>query len=368
MAQYEITILGAGNGGRAFSCYLSKLGHNVNLCFRTEKNIKKIKSTHIIKAQGEIEGNYKVNRVTTKYKEVIPIANVILVILPAYAHESVIRKVLPYLQNGQIILLNPGRTWGAIHIRNIIQEERPDINVFVGETQTLLFTCRKIKDTGVVIKKIKDKINYCFYPEYDNMFVQDIIEELFPQFQTVDDILITSLNNIGSVVHPATVLLNSGSISRAKPFSFYQDGMTREIVEVIKKIDDERCLIMERLGLPPISFLEWVCDSYGLECGSYYDAFRKIKAYEGIQAPKKMKTRYLDEDVPTGLVPLSSLGNYFNIPTPFIDSIITLASCMVGKDYPSIGRTIENVGLPIEILARAEYEFKDIFPPEEFSV
>ncbi|MCK4435783.1 NAD/NADP octopine/nopaline dehydrogenase family protein, partial [Candidatus Bathyarchaeota archaeon] len=55
------------------------------------------------------------------------------------------------------------------------------------------------------------------------------------------------------------------------------------------------------------------------------------------------------EDVPTGLIPLSSLGNKLDVPTPMIDSFINLAESLFRKDFNidffERGRTMENLGL-----------------------
>jgi len=55
--------------------------------------------------------------------------------------------------------------------------------------------------------------------------------------------------------------------------------------------------------------------------------------------------RYLDEDVPTSLVPISSIGKKFNVQTPTIDSVIHLASILSNKDYMKEGRTVERLHL-----------------------
>jgi opine dehydrogenase len=58
-----------------------------------------------------------------------------------------------------------------------------------------------------------------------------------------------------------------------------------------------------------------------------------------------MKHRYITEDVPYGLVGLSSLGRMLSIPTPKIDSLITIASMANDIDYYATGRTMESIGI-----------------------
>ncbi len=276
----------------------------------------------------------------------------------------------PSLQDGQIILLNPGRTWGAIEVKSIIKKARPELEVYVGETETLLFTCREIEDSGVKIFKIKEDNPFCFYPEQDNRYVDYFITELFPNMSVVDDIKITSLTNIGAIIHPTAVVLNAGSISRQEKFLFYREGLTPEVVNIIEKVDQERCKIAEKLDMRPEPFLEWAKKTYGVEFTTYYDAFQNIEPYKEIGSPSTLFSRYITEDVPTGLVPFASMGRYFDIPTPFTDSIILMASSLVGTDFMKTGRTSENVALPIEILegGSASILVSRAFPGQESNI
>jgi len=164
MNKEEITILGAGHGGRAFAAYLANRGYNIKLGFRTMKYIQKIYISKQIISEGIISGIFHLNRVSNHYSKLIRNSKIILIVLPASVHLEVIRKIIPYLQDDQIILLNPGRTWGAIEIFNEIKRKRPELKIHVGETQTLLFTSRKIEDFGVNIIAIKENVDVCFFP------------------------------------------------------------------------------------------------------------------------------------------------------------------------------------------------------------
>src|SRR5699024_1094854 len=72
---------------------------------------------------------------------------------------------------------------------------------------------------------------------------------------------------------------------------------------------------------------------------------QKNSAYHGLQAPSGLNIRYIYEDVPYSLVPMSSLAKQFNIETPAIDSIIKIAELMTGIDFYKEGRNIERLGL-----------------------
>ena len=62
------------------------------------------------------------------------------------------------------------------------------------------------------------------------------------------------------------------------------------------------------------------------------------------KAPSTTHHRYITEDVPYGLVPLSGLAEKVNVPTPHMDAVITLASTFNGENYREMGRSLKNIG------------------------
>ena len=60
--------------------------------------------------------------------------------------------------------------------------------------------------------------------------------------------------------------------------------------------------------------------------GLAYEAFHQSEPDRWIRAPTSLDHRFLDEDVPYGLVPLSELGRFAGVPTPTIDHLIHLAA------------------------------------------
>jgi len=55
--------------------------------------------------------------------------------------------------------------------------------------------------------------------------------------------------------------------------------------------------------------------------------------------------RYLTEDIPCSLVPMSSIAKMFGVATPVMDALIALASTMHARDYWSEGRTVESLDI-----------------------
>ena len=89
--------------------------------------------------------------------------------------------------------------------------------------------------------------------------------------------------------------------------------------------------------------LETICDwfkrTYNVE-GNLLECINN-EIYKNIEAPSTIQHRYIDEDVPFGLVPLESLGKLLDVDTSHISMIINLASLVRQKDYRKEGRIIE---------------------------
>jgi opine dehydrogenase len=352
----KFCIIGAGNGGRAFATYLSAHGHPVTLYNRSYTRIAAIKKKGGIKSTGEIKGFFKINRITQKLDYAVKDADVILVVTPASAHKYIAQEIAPFLTKDQIILLNPGRTFGAIEFLKTIQEQIGSFPVFIAETQTLLFTSRQLNKNGVQILKIKNKVLFSAYPEKYTFFVYDTLKEIFPQLHPAEDYLKMTLTNIGMLLHPTLSVLNSGMIDIGKKFKFYSEGATKRTCMVLEQLEFEINEICQKLRLKRYNFCKWVKNSYGVKGNCIYDSIRNIEAYKDIDSPNQLNTRYFTEDVPTGLVPLKSIGDILKINTPVIDSIITLSSIIMGIDFEKQGRTVENLDLVEYILNKSKIE------------
>jgi opine dehydrogenase len=79
---------------------------------------------------------------------------------------------------------------------------------------------------------------------------------------------------------------------------------------------------------------------------NYDTSYSKAPGYKGIKAQSSLDYRYFNEDVGYGLVFMSRLGAQVGVPTPHMDSIITIVSTIMQRDYrKEQRRTMETLGL-----------------------
>lgn len=338
-------IIGAGNGGMAMAGYLAMRGYTVNLYNRTLGHILPLIENPCIKLTGEEEGIGRLNLVSDKIGEVIKDADVIMVTIPAIGHYNIAKKMASYLKEGQIIVLNPGRTGGALEVYTTIRKYGCRANIVVAEAQSLIYACRATSANSAHIFKTKKEVTLASIPSSKILDVIDILSSAYPQFVPASDVIETSLNNYGAIFHPAPTLLNSGHIERGATFQYYTEGITPSIGRFLEKMDDERMRVADGLEINAMSAKQWLIDCYGAKGDCLYDTVQNNPAYKGLVSPKGLKIRYIYEDVPYSLVPISSMAKQLNIETPYIDSIIGLAQLITGKDFWNMGRTSERLGL-----------------------
>ncbi len=339
-------VLGAGHGGLAMAGHLALLGCRVNLFNRTWERIEPIHARGGIEVTGEVEGFAALNLATADPAQAVDNVDILMAVLPASAHRDIARIVAPHLKDGQILILNPGRTGGALEVTRVIRQVNPGVRAFVAEAQTLLYAARTTNPGQVHVFGIKNSVPVAALPAYATTDVLAILRRALPQFVPGDNILKTSLDNIGAVFHPAITLLNAGRIEDTHgDFEFYVQGVTPAVARVLEAIDRERVNVASALGIRAHTAREWLYLAYDAAGKTLYDAMRANAGYSGIKAPGTVLQQYITEDVPASLVPLASIGEMFRVPTPTIRAMIDLASAMHGVDYWAEGRTVEKLGI-----------------------
>jgi len=339
----KIAILGAGNGGCAFAGYLAIKGFEVNLYEnqRFKENIIPIKIRGGIEVTGLINGFGKLKKVTTDIREAVDKADIIMIVVPGFAQAIIARECAPHLKNGQTVVINSSSTGAALEFFNIIKEEGKE--VIVGETMSLLYACRKTSLTKVDIMGIKKGMPVAAFPAKNTKKMVNVLRKLIPNFILAKNVMETGLNNLNAVAHPVITILNTGWIESDNEFDFYRNGLSKSVKKVKVAVDKERIKIANALHVKTLSDEEWMKKWYGVK--TYKEATKPGGVYSGIKAPYSLQVRFITEDVPYGLVPISSIGKEYKIPTPIIDSLINISSTLMGVDYWKEGRTVEKLGI-----------------------
>jgi opine dehydrogenase len=339
-------VMGAGHGGLAMAGHLGIIGHPVNLYNRTDEKLEGVRWHGGIKVGGAVSGFGPIRTATSDMREAMTDVDVVMVVTPSTAHKSLAAAMAPFLRDGQLIVLNPGRTGGALEFRKVFRDAGMRAKVVVAETQTFLYASRALSRWEAHVFRIKNSVPLATLPAF---WIPDALRMLngpFPQFVAGSNVLATSLENIGAVFHPALTILNAGWIEATHgDFDYYLQGITPAVAKLLERIDAERLAVASAVGVRSMSAREWLYLSYDSPGKNLFEAIMNTGSYRGIKAPPSIDHRYISEDVPMSLVPIASLGSMLNVPTPAINMIIELGSILHSTDYRTSGRTVESLGL-----------------------
>ena len=338
----NITVIGAGNSGLSMAAHLSAEGNKVTIWNRSVPNIKKLMDTHIVKCEGEIQGDIKIDLVTVDITKAIENPDIILITTPANSHKELAELIAKNIKKDTLIVLNPGRTFGALEFFEVFRSFNEDIKPTIAETQTIIYTCRKTSEDSVNIIGFKsDVLISTFNPEENVDVILRLPECIRPYFIPARSMIETSIGNVGMILHCAPLLLNTGwTESINNIYKHYYDGITPSIGRFIEKIDDERVAVSELLGLKVETTKDWLMRTYHVEGDSLYECIQNNEVYRTIDAPSSLNHRYIFEDVPNGLVPLESIGKKLGLSMKNTGLVIDLASSLLDIDFRKIGRNI----------------------------
>lgn len=341
----KIAVLGAGNGGQAISGFLVMQGYEVSLYDIVEEKIVELQKLGGIHLMGRIKGFGKLACITTDLAETVKGAEIIMVTTIANAHKAVAQSLAPLVEDGQIIILNPGRTCGALVFKQALVEAGCAKKFFLGEAQTLMYACRIVENGTVNIIGVKDEVLLSGLPSKDTQYILDKINPMYPSFVAAENIIRTSLENIGAIFHPCVCLFNAATIERHDEFWFYRD-MTDRVAAFIEKFDEERLAVGRAYGLELLGANDWIKFAYKDTQGeTLCERMKNNPAYYDIKAPGTIFTRQLTEDIPTGVLPISELGRAAGVDTPLLSSMVIIVESLLGQDLHTNGRTLKNLGL-----------------------
>jgi len=356
-----IAVLGGGNGGHAVAANLSLAGFKVNFFELPQfaNSFEKVLRTKEIRIEGvSTDGVAKLNLATTNIGQTIKDAEVIFVITPAFGHKAMADACAPFVQDGQTIILMPG-SGGSLEFANIFKKKKVKKEITFAESCTLPYGTR-LKGPG----HVSVLINAVILPTgvFPSKRTNDVIQKLkqfYPNILPAKDVLEAAINNPNPVVHPVATLLSATRIEHSKgEFYLYAEGMTPSVARAFESLNEERLSICKALGYKLYHWDNLEFKNYNLgeteeECryrilNTSMDAsFGKDGIYAGIKmkGPEHLRDRYVTEDIPYGMVLLSTLGDLLGIPTPTHDAVIQLASIINRTNYWKNGRGVKELGL-----------------------
>lgn len=345
----HFTIIGAGHGGKTMAAHLALMGYAVTLYNRTADRVSVIAARGGIDLEGGDrgpDGFGKLARVTSDLGEAIRDASIVMVVVPSSAHAGIAAEAAPHFSDGQIVVLHPGRTCGAIEFKKVLADKGCTADITIAEAGTFIYASRSDGPAQARIFSIKEAVPLAALPATRTAQVLEALRPMYPQFIDGVNVLHTGLDNMGAIFHPTLTLLNAGRIESTNgDFQFYIEGVTPSVARVLEVLDRERVTVAAALGIRARTGLEWLKMAYNATGDDLNEAIHNQPGYYGIKAPATLNHRYLSEDTPMSLVPIAALGQRYGVSVRGISSIIDLACIVHRTDYWRRGRTPERLGI-----------------------
>lgn len=346
----RVAVMGGGHGGLATAGHLTLKGFPVTLFSFFESELEAVRQEDGVQLLGDVEGFARIDRVTTSVDAAVSDADIIIVVYPALVHGAAATILAGSLHDDQLILLTPGRTGGALDFARTLKRLAVPARLYLAESQTFMYAAEKRGPAVVHIAREKRTMRVAALPAGDNEVVVGRLRRLYPQIDAAQNVMETSLNNIGAVVHPAPMLLNLPAIERAaagEHIRHYRELITRSICDmVLEPMDAEKVSIARAMGLDAWTARDWYRESYGVVGDSIYDVLQRNPYYAEFAAPTHfLGYHHILDEIPNSLVPIAHLGELVGIRTPMIRSIIDLASSVCGFDFWKEGRSPVTLGV-----------------------
>ena len=371
LAKKPIAVLGAGAVGKTCAADCKLAGREVRLYSRSLKSLANLDRTGILldgiqrNLYGfERSGKAFLDVVSNDMAEVVKGAGLVIISIPALAHEDYLRKLVPLLEDGMVIHTFTDN-YASLLLRKFMREAGCKKKVIIGGWSSAPYGTRIEKINGFWTNHVGAKyraisLRGACLPMTD---IDDFMEstKYLPCMDSVttgngpvrgDTMLDIGFSNVNPVIHVPASLLGVSSMENwslvygnaPDSYSMYSHGLCPSICRVQYQFYKEEVAIADAIGIesPYYSYEMFFSrrsvltqEYMGLdENGKDNVVFPLDKPCdEGNTGPNNINHRYITEDIPVGCKIYHDLGVKFGVPTPIIDSMIVLGGAMHEKSF-----------------------------------
>ncbi|MFD1037264.1 NAD/NADP octopine/nopaline dehydrogenase family protein [Virgibacillus byunsanensis] len=352
----KICVIGAGNGGLAAAADLTIRGNKVTLFELPEfehtlTDIKKIGGLYLetMESSNLLGGYANLYKITNKIEDALEESEIVLIIVPAFAHRRIAEVCAKHLKREHIVVLAPSNMGGSIEFYNSIIENGGEKDVIISEFECMMYACRKIKSDTVYIRGYKYNLGFSTFPSSQTDKVFNKVKNIYPEIIKRNNVLETGMSNCNPILHVPILLFNLSLIDNKINTLMYHEAFTNSIGNIITRLDEERCSLNNTTKDINLVSLKNVIKCWyshqGARGTSFVEIVGKNPIYYASKLPSSLNHRYITEDVPFGLIPMLSFLKKFEGKSRNIQSLVDLVCVTTGNDYYQNARTIGTLKL-----------------------
>nr|CAL90921.1 strombine dehydrogenase [Arenicola marina] len=312
------------------------------------------------KGKAPTELKAKPTVVSKKAADVMSGVDIIVLMVPAFAHTGYLEELKPLMKPGMVLVGCPGQAGFEFAVRGILGDLARHVSLLSFES--LPWACRMLefgKKSEVLATKgsltgalqLGDPA-----PAVDpTAMLQQVLGEA-PKLITKGHLLGITLMGTNGYLHPS-IMFGFWSHWDGKPLEqspLFYNGVDRFSAGVLSSVSDEvvaiaKAVMQQRpqVDLNNVTHIvDWYRRCYANDITDPTDLYSCIQtnnAYNGLTHPCEQTSngrfvpnyryRYLTEDIPFGLVVMRGIATLAGVATPSMDKVITWAQGCLGKEY-----------------------------------
>lgn len=349
----KIAVIGGGATGHAVAAIMTMRGFEVRFHDdeRFAANFDAIREFGFIELRGGIHGTAMPAVITTDPAEAVTGADLIFVHVPADRHEEIARRIAPYVQDGQHILIIPGNL-GSFIFRKVFQEMGVKADVTLSEKEGNFCPCRLSEPAEVTVgNKLNLKGKISALPASDTPRVLEALEGVV-EYTANKNVFEAAIRTGNVVSHIASTILSAAEVERkGNKYSLFKYAFTPATLRCQEKIVAERAAVIEAMGFTapgdPMAMFKRIQE---IEKHPEIHMF-----YEYMDGPSALDHRYLHEDCGCGGAFAVSMAKHLGLEMPTLEAFLGVAGAINDRDYIHGGRTLENLGFSSDMTLEEIY-------------
>jgi hypothetical protein len=264
MHMSKLTVCGGGNGAQTLLPVVARnLGCTVDVYAPFGDEAERLRAGIAahggLDARGTLQAQARPRRVSADPAEVISGSELVVLVLPAFAHEVTLRQIAPFLDRDAWVGAIPARGgFDYCAARVLAGLGRPDVRLF--GLQTLPWACR-IEQYGQVVHVlgVKEAVDAASRPAAEIGAIAPLLERMLGlRIGAAASLLALTLANTGQLIHPGIMysLFASWDGAPLDTAPLFYQGLSEEGARVLAGLSDDvqaiRARLAPRLDLAPV--------------------------------------------------------------------------------------------------------------------
>jgi opine dehydrogenase len=342
MATENITVLGGGGVGLATAVHLTKKGFQVTLFELPEfsDSISPFLKNKEVSFAGVLgKGTIKIDNITTDVKEALHGKKILLLATPATGHQKFMETCIPFLEDGQIIVVETGY-FAAMRFYGSIQKTGK--NIIMAEMNLAPYTSSREGGNSLFIHSCREDRTIAAMPATKTAEVIKSLKNIYPDLSAAKNVLQTSLDNANWIMHAPFALPFRGLFEREGNYVLpIKEAVIPSSLKLTTEMENEKELLGKAFGIDLPKF-EHIFEGGG----DWVEAMAKSPEFETWKLKYKNGfNTFMSEDLYFALPVVSQLADLSKVSVPLVKSFLCIFSIIDGIDYLKEGLKLKDIGL-----------------------